>query len=183
MQIDKKCIRKKIKEKRDSIPRIEKEKLDNIIFEKVIGSEEYKKSNNLFIFVSFESEVDTHRIIKRALKDGKNVSVPKTISREEGMAAVKINDFSELKNGAYGILEPENLDLRMKESLMDVCYIPGVAFDKEGGRVGYGGGYYDRFLNLVRKDTQKIALCYSFQILDKVPREEHDILVDSIISD
>ncbi|CAB1245411.1 5-formyltetrahydrofolate cyclo-ligase [Clostridiaceae bacterium BL-3] len=183
MQMNKEDIRKKIKEKRDSMPEIKKRALDNIIFEKVLLSEEYRKAGNLFIFVSFGTEVDTHRIIKRALRDGKNVSVPKTISREKGMIAVKINHFNELKSGAYGILEPENINLRMDESTIDLCYIPGIAFDKEGGRIGYGGGYYDRFLKMTRKDSKKIALAYSFQILDKVPREEHDIPIDNIISD
>jgi 5-formyltetrahydrofolate cyclo-ligase len=183
MQIDKNYIREKIKMKRNSLSNIERKALDDIISQKVLSSREYREARNLFIFVSFGTEVDTHRIIKRALKDGKNVSVPKTISRERGMAAVRIRRFDELKIGAYGILEPENMDSRVKESAIDLCYVPGIAFDRSGGRVGYGGVYYDRFLKLTGSDSKKIALAYSFQILDKVPREEHDILVDSIISD
>lgn len=183
MQIDKSYIRKVIRKERNNLTKSKREELDNIIFEKVLYSKEYNSAKSLFIFVSFETEVDTHKIIRRALEDGKDVSVPKTISREQGMAAVRISNFSELKSGAYGILEPENIDLKVEESSIDLCYIPGIAFDKNGGRVGYGGGYYDRFLKKVRKDSKKIALAYSFQILDMVPREKHDILMDGIIFD
>ena len=183
MQMNKENIRKRINEKRNGLTEVQKNTLDDIIFNKVLLSEDYRKSKNLFIFVSFRTEVDTHRIIKKALKDGKNVSVPKIISREKGMIAVKINHFHELKSGAYGILEPEDINLRMEESAIDLSYIPGLAFDRAGGRIGYGGGYYDRFLKMTRKDSKKIALAYSFQILDCIPKEKHDILMDRIISD
>lgn len=181
--MDKSIIRKEMKKKRNKLSNLQKEKLDSIVFQKVIESKEYNKADSIFIFVSYESEVDTHRIIKRALKDGKNICVPKVISKEDGMVAVGIHDFNELKNGAYGILEPENIKYKVEESSIDLCYIPGIAFDKKGGRVGYGGGYYDRFFEKLRKGSKKIALAYKFQILDEVPMEEHDMFIDGIISD
>ncbi|OAA92120.1 5-formyltetrahydrofolate cyclo-ligase [Clostridium ljungdahlii] len=181
--MDKSIIRKKMKEERNKLSNLQKEKLDNSVLQKVIESEEYNKANSIFIFVSYGSEVDTHRIIKKALKQGKNIYVPKVISKEDGMIAVRIHDFSELKSGAYGILEPEDTKSKVEESSIDLCYIPGVAFDKRGGRVGYGGGYYDRFFKKLREDSQKIALAYRFQVLDEVPMEEHDMFIDGIISD
>ena len=181
--MDKSIIRKKMKEERSKLSNLQKEKLDNSVFQKVIESEEYNKANSIFIFVSYGSEVDTHRIIKKALKDGKNICVPKVISKKDGMVAVRVHDFSELKSGAYGILEPEDTKYKVQESSIDLCYIPGVAFDKRGGRVGYGGGYYDRFFKKLREDSKKIALAYKFQVLDEVPMEEHDMFIDGIISD
>ncbi len=175
-------IRKIMMEKRDNLCNQKKEKLDSIIFEKVIKSEEYDKAKSIFIFVSYKSEVNTHNIIKTALEDGKLICVPKVIYKEGYMEAVRIYDFNELKEGAYKILEPQNIDLKVKETSIDICYVPGLAFDKNGGRVGYGGGYYDRFLKKLRTDSKKIGLAYSFQILDEVPMGKYDVCMDGFIS-
>ncbi|MFL0196337.1 5-formyltetrahydrofolate cyclo-ligase [Clostridium sp. WILCCON 0269] len=177
-------IRKAMKEKRDNLPKLDKEKLDSIIFEKIIGSEEYNKAKSIFIFVSYKSEVDTHRIIKRALKEGKLVCVPKVIYKDGGMEAVRIYKFNDLKEGAYKILEPQNTSLeKIEETSIDLSYVPGMAFDKNGGRIGYGGGYYDRFLKKVRVDSKKIGLAYSFQVLNEIPMEKYDVFMDDIIYD
>ncbi|MBP2031753.1 5,10-methenyltetrahydrofolate synthetase [Clostridium algifaecis] len=98
------------------------------------------------------------------------------------MIAVEIKKFSELVPGAYNILEPESTEFKVDEKSIDLSYIPGVAFDSSGGRIGYGGGYYDRFLQKLEKNSKKIALCYDFQVLDTVPTETHDIMIDSIIT-
>lgn len=180
---DKKEVRKFIKEKRGLLTKEEKERLDTIIFDKVVSSKEYKEYKCIFIFVSYDTEVDTHRIIKQALKDGKVLCVPKVISKEEGMAIVQINKFEDLEIGYYGIPEPKDTKLKVEEALIDVCFLPGLAFDKKGGRVGYGGGFYDRFLRKSRKDAKKIGLAYSFQILEEVPMEQNDEFIDGIITD
>lgn len=179
----KRGIRKMIKERRALLTEAERENLDSIIFKKVTNSKEYQEAKVIFIFVSYDTELDTHKIIKQALKDGKRVSVPRIISKEEGMDVVEIKGFEDLKPGAYGILEPEDSKFKIDESLIDVSYLPGVAFDRKGGRVGYGGGFYDRFLRKTRKDSLKIALGYSFQVLEEVPMDDNDEFIDGIITD
>jgi 5-formyltetrahydrofolate cyclo-ligase len=99
------------------------------------------------------------------------------------MILVQIKSFDDLEEGAYGILEPKDIMLKVDESLIDVSYLPGLAFDRKGGRVGYGGGFYDRFLRKTRKDSKKIALGYSFQVLEKVPMDDNDEVIDGIITD
>jgi 5-formyltetrahydrofolate cyclo-ligase len=184
---NKKEIRKFMREKRGSLTKAEKERLDNAIFDNVVNSKEYKESKNIFIFVSYDTEVDTHRLIKQALKDEKVLCVPRVISKEEGMIIAQIKSFEDLEPGAYGILEPKDNKFKVDETLIDVAYLPGLAFDKVGGRVGYGGGFYDRFLRKSRKDSKKIGLAYSFQILEKVPMEQNnqyiDEYIDGIITD
>lgn len=180
---DKRGIRKFVKEKRESLTGDEKERLDNIIFNKVISSKEYKESKIIFIFVSYGSEVDTHRIAKQALRDEKIVCVPKIISKQEGMSIVEIKRFEDLEPSSYGILEPKDDEFKVNEASIDVSFLPGLAFDKRGGRVGYGGGFYDRFLRKARKDSPKIGLAYSFQIFEKVPMEQNDEFIDGIITD
>lgn len=176
-------IRKTMVNRRASLTKIEKEKLDEIVFQKVIDSREYKDAKVIFLFVSYKDEVDTHRIIGQALQDEKIVCVPKTISMKEGMNAIQIKDFQDLVEGNYGILEPRNHEFIIKENIIDVSFIPGLAFDKKGGRVGYGGGFYDRFLRKTRSNSKKVGIGYSFQILDEVPMEKHDIFIDRIITD
>ncbi|MBV7274573.1 5-formyltetrahydrofolate cyclo-ligase [Clostridium sp. PL3] len=179
----KKDIRKSIKSKRAALTNDEREKLNKALYEKTINSEYYKNANTIFAFVSYDTEVDTHSIIKKALEDGKTVCVPKTISMEEGMLAIKLNSFNDMAEGNYGILEPKLTTPKIEENLIDLAFIPGLAFDKRGGRVGYGGGFYDRFMNNMRKEAKKIGLAYSFQILDEVPMEKHDLFIDGIITD
>ncbi len=181
--MDKKSLRKQMRVIRDSISPQEKELYDQNIFCKITTSAFYRESKNIFIYVSFGSEVETHRIIEQAIKDNKTVYVPKVINRVEGMAAVKITALSELKASSFGILEPETISEEAKPWQLDLILIPGLAFDKRGGRLGYGAGYYDRFLNDAKPETNKIGIAYSCQVIDEVPMEEKDIFVDSIITE
>lgn len=182
--MDKKTIRRMIKDKLSSLSKLEKLEKDNIIFSKLTGHEAYKKCNVLFIFVSFGNEVDTHRIIKDALSKGKTVAVPVILSLDEGMVAVRIHSLEDLKENKYGILEPLLIETKIvSPSEIDLAIIPGAAFDKNGGRIGYGAGMYDKYLVNLNSGVEKIALGYNFQVLDEVPMEIHDIRMDEIITD
>lgn len=174
-------LRKIMKEERKKLNASDKEKYDTSIFKFLIHSDEYKKAHVLFIYVSYNNEADTHSIICHALKDNKIVCVPKVISREYGMKAVQIKCFQDLKPGAYGILEPES-NCCMDAKNIDLVVLPGLAFDSEGGRLGYGAGFYDRFLCNLRDDVMLIGLAYKFQIVEKVPMDSHDYRIEKIIT-
>jgi 5-formyltetrahydrofolate cyclo-ligase len=180
----KKELRSIVSERRDRLRQEDKDILDRAIFEKTISARWYLAAKTIFVYVSYKNEVDTHNIINYSLKAGKRVCVPKVISLREGMRAVEIASFSELRKGSLGILEPEYTEDRNISPMgIDLLLMPGVAFDRQGGRVGYGGGFYDRFLMKVRPGTPKIALSYSFQIFERVPMEEQDIRIDGLITD
>lgn len=179
---DKKAIRKHILNKRDGLTEADRAQWDKDIFQKFISSNHYKNAKNIFIFVSFKSEVNTREIIKKAFKDGKRISVPKVISKEEGMKAYVIKGFQDLELSNYGILEPKDTCMEMDVNKIDLVVMPGAAFDNKGGRIGYGGGYYDRFLPKIRKNVKKIALAYKMQLIPIVPMDERDIRVDEIIT-
>lgn len=182
--LSKKEFRNFVNEKRDKLSQVEKYNSDNIIFQKVINHKAYIEAEIIFIYVSYKNEVHTHDIIKHGLSDGKVLCVPKIISLKDGMLAMRIYSFDELKESRYGILEPKYVENNIiSPEKIDLLLMPGVAFDHEGGRVGYGGGFYDRFLRGVRKDAVKAALAYSFQIFDKVPMDESDMRVDEVITD
>lgn len=179
--IEKKELREKVIMERDGLSKDEINKYDENIFKRVIESKYYKESKCIFIFVSYKSEINTHEIIKRALKDEKRVCVPKIISLKEGMEAIEIKSFSQLKPGKKGILEPEDFSQKIDPKEIDVVFTPGLAFDNKGGRLGYGGGFYDKFFKRLKKDTHKIGLAYSFQRVDFVPMEEWDVRINGII--
>ena len=139
---------------------------------------EYKKAKTVSFFVSFGSEVDTHDMIKEALKE-KEVCVP--VVQGDYIALSKINGLGDLdKEGKYGILEPSSI-IEIDKELVDLIIVPGVAFDKKGYRIGYGRGYYDKLLKEFNGKT--IGLAFSLQIVNKIPKEEHDIRVDKVITE
>ncbi|MGL4730571.1 MAG: 5-formyltetrahydrofolate cyclo-ligase [Clostridium sp.] len=178
----KKDLRKEILKIRDELNVDEKKCKDKDIFQKLINAKEFKNSNNVFIFVSYKSEVDTHEIIKYCFEIGKKVFVPKVKNSYGDMGAFHINSFNQLKNGYMGILECDETAKEVEKEEIDLVVMPGAVFDLEGGRIGYGGGFYDKFLNDLNSKCFKIALAYDFQILDKIPTEKHDVKPDAIIS-
>ncbi|PJI10295.1 5-formyltetrahydrofolate cyclo-ligase [Clostridium sp. CT7] len=182
MQKNKRELRQRMLDMRDSLDSSIKSIKDNRIYNKVINSIEYKDATNIFVYVSYQSEVDTHKIINKAIIDGKKVFVPKVISKEKGMEALEIKGLHDLTEGNYGILEPTGLDY-IKPQTIDMVLAPGLAFDKKGGRIGYGGGFYDRYMKLISKSTVKIGICYDFQVVEEVIMDSNDVLVDKIITD
>ena len=166
-------------EKRNSLSQKEIFEKNKKIEERLFGLEQYRKSKIVMFFVSFNSEVDTHEMIKKSLKN-KTVVVPKVANNE--IEPSIILDFDNLvSSGKFGILEPiEAMKIAYKN--IDLVLVPGIAFDLNGHRVGYGFGYYDRFLRKVPKAV-KIGLCFDFQVVDKIPREQHDVPVDLIVTE
>lgn len=183
MDLNKKEIRKSIIKNRDLIDANVKQEMDDSIFEKFINSNFYKCADVIFTFVSFASEVDTKKIIEYAIKDKKTVCVPKVISKDEGFIIYKINGLMDLEEGFYGILEPKNTCEIIDYESIDFILMPGVAFDKFGGRIGYGGGFYDRYLSSLKRDIPKIAIAYDLQIVDKIPMTGLDIYIDGLITE
>ncbi|WP_291579027.1 5-formyltetrahydrofolate cyclo-ligase [Clostridium sp. UBA6640] len=179
----KKEIRKEILQKRDLICEEDKKLIDEEVFNRLISSDEYKKANTIFAFVSFKSEVDTYKFIEHALSQGKTVGVPKVIKEEKYMDVFKINFLSDLESGYFGVMEPSESCEKINKDNIDFILMPGAVFDEKGGRIGYGGGFYDKFLSDVKDSVPKIAIAYELQIIDSVPMEEYDIKIDGIITE
>lgn len=172
-------LRKELLKIRDSIPDDEKERSDELIFSKLVSLKEYKNAEVIFTYVSKGSEADTFRIIARAFSDKKMVAVPKCA---EGFAMdfYYINSISELEPGAFGVLEPA-AGLKKADYLCGLCLVPGISFDKLGFRLGYGKGYYDRFLP--RFNGTAAGICKSNFLLERLPHYETDYKVDMVITD
>lgn len=172
-------LKESILEKRNSLSKEEILKKSNEIKNSLFSLSQYKKSKTVMFFVSFNSEVNTHEMIKASLRN-KTVVVPKVIHNEIEPSVMM--DFDSLiPSGKFGILEPiEAMKIAYKN--IDIILVPGIAFDKEGHRIGYGFGYYDKFLKKVPKAI-KIGLCFDFQLVEKIPREMHDVPVDMIVTE
>ena len=185
--LKKKELRKSILDIRNNMGIGEKQEKDNVIRDKFLESDYYKNSNKIFIYISYSSEIDTINIINKALNDDKDIFVPKTIFDTKEMNAVKINSLKNMKKDRYGILEPEEGRACIDPNELDLIVVPGVAFDNNGGRMGYGAGYYDRYFKKIstenRNNVKKIALAYNFQIVDNVPMNNEDVKIDDIITE
>lgn len=183
--LDKKALRKEMLEKRSQLSLQEIKEKSKTITNSLLNLNEYNKSQFIFTFISFKDEVDTHEIIKSSLKKDKRIGVPITVPEKKQLKVSEIMDFdNELELSYYDILAPKEKNIRIvAPELIDLVLVPGIIFDRRGYRVGYGGGYYDRFFSKLDKNVLKIGLCYDMQIQSNVPRDSYDIPVDYILTE
>jgi len=171
----KKDVRHKILTRR--IKHVRAEEDSKKIAEKFLSLPLLKKAKNILLYYPHKNEVDTRFIIKQLLRSKNfNLYLPKVVG--DSLIPVKIKDLSALKKGYAGIMEPEGEESSPEE--VDIVVVPAVAFDLQGHRLGYGKGYYDRFLKKTK--AVKVGVAYDFQIVEKLPAEQHDIPVDLIIT-
>lgn len=175
-------IRKKYLLIRENLSEKEVEDKSHIIIDKALNLKEYIESKELFIYVSINNEVDTKKLINIAIKDGKSIAVPKIYNHGK-MEFYYIKSLNELRKGTFNTFEPTNLTLQATPTKKSLFIIPGVAFDINNNRIGYGGGYYDRYLEKYGNNYTKIALAYKCQITNQLPRENTDIIMDIIITE
>ena len=136
-------------------------------------------ADTLLLYSALQDEVPTQSLLDELVAQGKTVLLPRVVS-DTDMELRQYTGLQDLQVGAFGILEPTGKLFTDYEKI-DVAVVPGMAFDKEGHRLGRGKGYYDRFLRLLPK-TYKIGICFSWQLVDNVPTDEHDILMDQIMT-
>ena len=177
--MDKAQLRKEIREMKRAMTEEEICRRSRILCEKFTQSQAYKNAETIYGYLPYNQEVRTWDALSKAMADGKRVAVPKVYGDE--MRFIYITDFSQIENGYCGIPEPI-VDAPVAEDQTALVLMPGLAFDREGHRIGYGGGFYDRFL-FDEPDHPTLALCYNFQVKDSLPTEEFDIPVDTVIWD
>jgi len=141
-----------------------------------------RRAHTLFCFASFRTEVDTAGILRWALRRGLVTAVP-LIQGPRRMVAVRITDMSDLQPGQWDIPEPRPGLPLVEPSSIDVAVLPGAAFDPQGGRVGYGGGFYDTFMRGLAPSAARIALAFDDQVIGCVPCEAHDLRAHMIVTE
>jgi len=175
--MEKSLLRKRFCQIRNSLSPKELSSLSARIKQNLFDSEEFKSANSILFYASFRSEVETLPVIEETLGK-KRCFLPK-VSADE-LKVFEIQSFSELKSGYYGILEPIT-EVEAKLSQIELIIIPGLAFSKDGGRLGYGRGFYDRLL--AKTSSLKVSLCFSCQLTDEIPINQRDQRVDRIITE
>ena len=177
--LDKKALRREIGAKKRAMSAEEIERASARLAEKFFQTELYRQAKAIYGYLSYNQEVRTEPILRRAQADGKRVAVPKVYGDE--MRFLWLDDLQQVAPGAYGIPEPiADGPVAMDETAL--VLMPGLAFDPEGHRLGYGGGFYDRYL-ADQPNHPLVALYYRFQLLDHLETEAHDVPVDLVVCD
>lgn len=178
-------IRTLMKNKRNQLQEILRGEYNKKIHDRLISLGQFKNCDILFTYVSFGSEADTINIIKTAFSMNKRVYVPKVEGRE--MNFYEIRSLEGLIRSKYGIAEPSGDSKPYVSSGDDTAnklmLLPGLAFDACGNRIGYGAGYYDRYMSRYPDEWIKIGLAYGFQIMEDLPVTDRDIRADFIVTD
>ena len=171
-------LRKQVLQEMKAIPREQKQAMDQALTERLLHHPFYQEAKVIATYLSFPHEFQTQGLIEQALKDDKKVLIPKTYSK--GRMDFVVYDPQQLVKTSFGLLEPQgNLEV-MDASQIDLIHVPGLVFTTEGYRIGYGGGYYDRYLKHFPGHT--LSTIYPCQIQDFSP-ENHDIPVQEVLID
>lgn len=205
--MDKNFLRQKIITQRQELEPAVRQEKNKLILGNFVSVPIVQAAKVIMVYLDFRGEVETSGILQWGWDACKVMTAPVTLKQERKLVPVVIHTFDELRIGAYGIREPiaedQDFDDRSEwegmetgissgkktaesglsvESL-DLVLVPGVAFDRRGGRLGYGGGYYDRFLPRLRSGTITIGLAYDLQLVEQVPTETHDVPLDLLVTE
>lgn len=175
--MNKTALRKQIREKKRAMTPAEIEDKSCRLGELFAQSEAYRRARSIYGYLPYNQEVRTVAMLEQAIRDGKKVAVPKCYGDE--MRFIWMDDLSQVEKGYAGIPEPI-ADGPVADDETALVLMPGLAFDPQGHRIGYGGGFYDKFL-AAEPNHPTVALCYDFQMLDHLETEEFDIPVDTVL--
>lgn len=175
-------LRNGAKKFRREMSKQKKDELCKNIVSNFLSLPEYRRTETILCYVSTEIEVDTIDIMRAALAQNKKLAVPRCVDGTRLMDFYYINSFDQLENGAFGVLEPVPEKCQSLEDLSGgICIVPALLFDQEGFRLGYGKGYYDRFLSKFGGTT--VGLAYEDSIKEKLPHGKYDKKTDIIVSE
>lgn len=173
-------LRSKFKKLRNKLSAKNRQKASREIFKKIQIVLQNKDFKNIAVYLPINNEVKTNKIIDTLLKKGANIFIAAYFKKINKYRFVKFNGWENLEEGPYKILQSSNF-LHSSEVKLDLVIIPGLAFSKKGVRLGYGKGVFDKLL--APSKAFKIGLAYDFQIIDKIPQEKHDLVMDIIVTE
>lgn len=173
-------LRKQLKKRTSSLTEEYKKDADRQIFRRAISLPEYRAAETIFCYAGTEEEINTRPVLERILSDGKRLGVPRCIGK--GIMEVHmITHLEQLKPGMYGILEPEESCALIRPEEIDLAFVPCLSCSRDGRRLGYGGGYYDRYL--IQTTCGKIALCREKMLEEEIPAQEWDLGMDKVVTE
>ena len=175
--MDKKELRRQIRELKRAMTNEQIDAASARLGELFLNCPQYKQAKTIYGYLPYNQEVRTVPMLEQAMKEGKRVAVPKCYGDE--MRFIYMDDLSKVEKGYANIPEPI-ADDPVADDKTALVLMPGMAFTKDGKRMGYGGGFYDKFL-ASEPDHPTVALCYDFQLVEDLPTEEYDIPVDCVL--
>jgi 5-formyltetrahydrofolate cyclo-ligase len=176
----KKALRARIRAERDALPAAQRARDSRKIADLLFGLPDLRDARTVMVFSSFGSEVDTGPIIERLAAEGRRIALPRVEGRE--MVAAAHSPGEPLARASFGAMEPAGSPA-VGPADIDVIVTPGLAFDRRGHRVGYGSGFYDRFLGKTRRDALRVGVCFTLQLVDEVPSGAKDRPLDVIVTE
>ena len=181
LKAQKKILRREFLSKRAAIPHDERDRISHELIKKFLATEIYREAKIIMAYASTPDELQLNELFAACFADKKILAIPFIVGKGR-MRAVEVPNFDALEVGEFNILTVKR-ELRkfIDPAQIDCVIVPGAAFDLSGGRLGLGGGYYDRFLPLA-VNAKKIALAYNFQLVDSLPTEEHDAKIDTVLT-
>lgn len=180
--MNKETMRKSMLVSLEKIGRFERSRAEKNMHEVLFNSLLWQNAQCIGLTVSGDEEWDTHAIIEKAWKDNKRVCVPKSIHSERALYFYELTSFNELEKGYFGIEEPQpDKTSRCQKECIDLLIVPGLVFTASGYRIGFGGGFFDRFLKAFNQPT--VSLLHSNQLVESFPIESHDVPVDFLITE
>lgn len=178
-------LRKCMKEKRAALSEEEALQKNQAIHSKLLASSVLEEAEKILVYLSFDHEIDTRPLIDRWLEEKRQVYVPVMEAETRSIFPVRIFEgYRNLPKNNYGIQEPSLDEASVLDvGQLDLVIVPGLAFDKLGNRLGYGGGYYDRFIPKLSETAKTVALCYGFQLVEEVPVDPFDQKIQLILTE
>lgn len=172
--------------KRDALPLAEHREEGHAIVGRLLVSEAFRKARTVLGYCSFGSEIDTTPLLNAILAAGKTLVLPKLNPAAGGLDLYAVTSLdADLRPGTWGIREPDSACAPVALTAIDFILVPGIAFDRRGGRIGYGKGYYDKLLaafHAVNRYPPAVAAAFDLQIVDSIPMESHDVPVDALVT-
>lgn len=179
---EKAALRSHYRALREAMPQEKKQKLDRMIFQKLMTLREYERAAVVFCYVSKDIEVNTMPILEQVLSSGRMLAVPRCIPGTPHMDFYEIHSLDDLAPGSFGLLEPKIESCRKVTDVSSgLCILPGFCFDRDGYRLGYGKGYYDRFLSAFSGPAA--GICYSSFVIDALPHGYFDQRADIMVTE
>jgi 5-formyltetrahydrofolate cyclo-ligase len=173
-------LRARVRALRDALPPEDRARRSRSVADRLLGLPELEGGGTVALFSTFGSEIETDVILERLVARGWRVALPRVEHGE--IVAIRYRPGDPVRTANFGASEPLG-DETVAPAAIDVVVTPGLAFDRGGYRVGYGGGFYDRFLRRTRADTFKVAVCFALQVVSEVPRAGGDMPVDAIVTE
>ena len=183
--MDKFAIRQDMRRRRDAMSLDDVLNLSRAVEDRLFACKDFSACQNIMFFLSFGNEVRTDEMIKRSLDESKQVYVPRLITRERRLEVCEITDMDqEFELGSYDIREPSRQNSKLvSPSMIDAVIAPGLAFDRSGGRIGFGGGYFDWLFKQLPDEALRLGVAYEFQVVDSIPQDSWDERVQTIFTE